>query len=54
MIKKYDYLVDDERENKIITPTPDYKFIREDVLVLFGQDDKINKFLELLKDKRKF
>jgi len=54
MIKKYDYLLNEDIENKIITPTSEYKLEREDLLVLFGKDDKIEEFLHIFKDMRIF
>ena len=42
MIKKTKHLFsDDENENKLVMPSPDYKIEENDILVLFGTDEKI-------------
>ena len=42
MIKKTkDLFSDDENESKLVMPSPDYKIEENDILVLFGTDEKI-------------
>jgi len=42
MIKKTKHLFsEDENENKLVMPSPDYKIEENDILVLFGTDEKI-------------
>jgi CBS domain-containing protein len=40
--KKSEIFSDDENENKIVMPGPDYKIDKDDILVLFGNDEKIS------------
>jgi len=54
MIKKSHSILDDNEEERILTPDPGYVLKREDLLVLFGQDDKIADFVKVCKDKRTF
>ncbi len=47
-------LSDDGEEIEIITPDPEYKLQRSDVLVIFGHDSKLKHFQEICKSYRIF
>lgn len=47
MIKNKASILADDESDKIIIPDPNYKFMEEDTLVLFGSDESINKFKKL-------
>ncbi|MCH7826611.1 MAG: chloride channel protein [Bacteroidetes bacterium] len=54
MIKKIDSVLYDDKKEKIIIPDPNYVLQRDDLLVLFGQDDRISEFVDICKNKRTF
>ncbi len=54
MIKQIDPLLKEEQEKKIVTPNPNYELKREDILVLFGEDKKIEEFVNICKQSRNF
>ncbi len=54
MIKKLNDLLRDDIETKIISPDPNYRLKREDILVLFGEDSKIKRFNDFCMESRTF
>jgi len=54
MIKNINPLLDDQQNQEIISPDPNYVLKREDILVLFGKEDKIENFVKISMNKRNF
>ena len=47
MIKNRSSIFSDDEDDEIIIPDPNYNFLEDDTLVLFGADDRINIFRKL-------